>query len=93
MKLNKKTVQQIENIIAQLDRGIAKIDAPDTRIVIVRKHVTAMPDSLWTNGLGETGLAITKDIGSELCYLRNARHALKQLITPIIVESDAALVD
>ena len=38
--------------------------------------------------IGETGFACTKDIGTELCYLRNARAALKQLITPIIVETE-----
>ena len=89
MKLSNKATAQIQSIIDQLDKGIAKIDAPDTRVLIVRKHVTAMPADLWTNGIGETGLAITKDIGSELCYLRNARHALKQLITPVIVETES----
>ena len=86
MKLSKKLTTQIQNAIADLDQGLAFIDQDKTRIVRLTS-VAALPHDNWTSQERETGIAINKQIGSDLCCLRNARQKLKQLITPVIIET------
>ena len=86
MKLSKKVTVKIQSAIDALDRGLAFIDQDKTQVVRLQQGAT-LPDSAWTSGTGEKGIAIDKQIGSELCYLRNARSALVQLITPVQIEN------
>jgi hypothetical protein len=86
MNLNKKTVARIEDVLDQLDRGIAFLDRTTTHVV-TESAGAAFPESNWTSGTGRRGIAICKDIGSELCLLRNAQKRLRALITPVVVES------
>jgi hypothetical protein len=90
MKLSKKVTAKIQSAIDALDRGLAFIDNDKTRIVRITQ-CAALPRDNWTSQERETGIAIEKQIGSDLCYLRNARSALVQLITPVIREIDSEM--
>ena len=85
-KLSKKAENQIRDAIAALDKGIAFIDEDKTRIVRIT-GCAALPHDNWTSQERETGVAIDKQIGSNLCYLRNARRDLQAMITPIEIET------
>lgn len=85
-KLSKKAENQIKDAIAALDKGIAFIMSDKTRVVRLT-NVTCGPDSTWTNSEGLKGIAITREIGSDLCFIQNAREALKRMITPIEIET------
>jgi hypothetical protein len=84
-KLTKKTVSEIQSVIASLDTGIAFILAQKTHIVR-ETNLASFPADTWTSGVGVKGLAITKEIGSELCGVFNARSKLQQMITPVLIE-------
>jgi len=85
MRIPKSIVSEIKSAIASIDKALAFIDQDKTRIVRI-SSISAMPAESWTSKTGETGIAINKQIGSELCYLSNARERLRQLITPPIKE-------
>lgn len=87
MKLSKMAVSRINDVISQLDRGLTFIDQPKTHIVR-ETSISAGLSYTWKNGAGKEGVAIEKRVGSELCYLRNARDDLKQLITPPVIEQE-----
>lgn len=85
-KLSAKTIHAIREVIHSLDRGLAYIDSDKTRIVRITS-IAALPRDNWTSQERETGVAVCKEIGSDLCHIRNAREALTRLITPVHVET------
>jgi hypothetical protein len=86
MKISKQVENKIRDAIAQLDTGIAFIDHEKTRVVRLTSCAT-MPADSWSNKEGIAGLSINKQIGSDLCYLRNARQALLSIVTPVKTDS------
>jgi hypothetical protein len=84
-KLTKKTVAEIQSAIDSLNTGIGFILAQKTYIVR-ETSLASFPADTWTSGIGIKGIAITKEIGSELCGVFNARSKLQQMITPVLTE-------
>lgn len=84
MNLSKQATERIQDAIASLDRGIAFIKSPDT---IIGRRSGSRSTITYNDERGLPHISIQKDIGSELCYLYNARQALQQLITPVEVET------
>lgn len=85
--MTKKLEHQIRSAINELEDGLRFLDEEKTKIVRLSK-TTAMPADSWTSGLGQHGIAIEKQIGSPLCYLRNARQSLLRIVTPVVVENE-----
>lgn len=81
MRLTKKATQEIQAILHDIDRGLNFIDSERTRILRLTR-TAALPRDNWTSQEKETGVAIDKQIGSELCFFRNARQSLQRLLTP-----------
>jgi len=86
MKLSKSVASQIADAIAHLDRALNFIASDQTRIVRITR-CTVFPTDGWTSGTGEAGVAINKEIGSDLCHVANARQKLHRLVTPVTVEN------
>lgn len=82
MALSKKLTAQIQSAIDQLDRGIAYIKSDDT---VIGRRTKSDNSTVWRDERGIRHYSVCKDIGSDLCYLYNARQSLKQLITPVIM--------
>lgn len=77
--MTKKHIRQIERAITELDRGITFLLEDNTKIVR-RTGMAAMPEDSWTSGDNQRGVAITKEIGSDLCGVFSARETLARLL-------------
>lgn len=78
-RLTKQQKTALTIALERLTAAQAYIMSPTTHIVR-ESRITTFPASAWTNGEGVAGIAITKEIGSDLVGVRQAASIIAKVL-------------
>ena len=82
LPMSAKLERRLRDALDHLDRGLRYLHSERVHVV-QETSVLCGKENMWVNQLdGKSGVAFEKRIGTELCYLDNARDALRRLLQP-----------
>jgi hypothetical protein len=84
-KLSQKQESKLRGILAELETGIDFLKRADLHVM---RETNSTTTDVWAGPDGKRAYSMNKDIGSNLCYLYNAKQHLEQFLTPVIVETE-----
>jgi len=80
MALSKKQKLQLEQILIDIEKT-ERFLMKDSTLIAIKTNITAFPiDTFLNKETNEKYVSFTKNAGSDLCYMNNAKTALKRFL-------------